>query len=142
LADFPQALLNFLVEKLAIIANGSEIWLKMIIEYLQKDGLSHKVNAKARRKIDSEKTLERFIEQKIQELPPPQGLCSLYKTIFDAAAQGEPLLARKIEFTLDFLAGCARPVTLGELTAGVNMMLYPERIGSDFTVFEDELEGH
>jgi ankyrin repeat protein len=140
LAEFPQALLDFLVEKLAIMANGSAIWLKMIIEYLRKDGFSQKVKAKARRKMDSEETLERFIERKIQELPPPQELSSLYKTIFDAAAQGEPLLARKIESTLDFLAGCARPVTLEELAAGVTMMLHSERIGSDFAVFEDELE--
>ena len=137
--DFLRTILDFVVTQLAEMAKGSAIWLKLTIEYLRKDGFARKVTSKVEKKPDL-KTLEEFIKRKIVDLPPPQQLSALYKKIFDDAAQKEPHLERKIEWTLEFLAASARPVTLDELTAGVTMMLHAERVGSDFTAYEDYLE--
>lgn len=101
--DIPRLLQETVVERLAPMACGSAIWLRIAVRYI--DGTS----------TANSKGLDRALGQ----LSSFQDLVELYGNLFDEICRGIPATKSQLQRALDILAIARRPLTLQELTFAV-----------------------
>jgi len=109
----PEEIRQLIVTELAKKAEGSAIWLKMVLEYL-------------RRPHRSEKEIKRLLER----MPSPQSLSELYHKLFEEAVRGGGSDVAKVEYALETLAVSGRLLTLDELACVVTLRIEEENISS------------
>ena len=96
---------ELVTNKVAAKMQGSAIWARMVLQYLQK--------------TCSRTTREASIERTLHDIPQPQGLSELYVRLFEKVvgdvADNRWILAR----SLDLMAAARRQLTLRELSYAV-----------------------
>ena len=108
----PEEIKEFIIKELAKKAEGSAIWLKMVLECLRRP---HRGGNE--------------IKRDIQCMPPPKSLSKLYQNLFEAAIGGNSDAA-KVEYALETLAVSGRLLTLDELACAVTLRIEEKNISS------------
>ena len=101
--DIDPGLQENVVERLASLACGSAIWLRLAVQYIK--GIT----------IKSSRGLEKVLGQ----LPSSKDLVKLYGKLFDRVCGGELVNETQLQRALDILAVSRRPLTLEELDYAV-----------------------
>ncbi|OIW29244.1 hypothetical protein CONLIGDRAFT_633392 [Coniochaeta ligniaria NRRL 30616] len=91
------------VKELSEKANGSAIWLRIAIEYLEKV------------RVKTPKGLQSHLDR----LPSSKGLAELYWKLFDRICSGIPENEDRVRRSLEMLAVAQRPLTPSELSYAV-----------------------
>jgi hypothetical protein len=123
LEEQPENVKDFIVQELARQAQGSAIWLKMVLEFLR---YPHR---------DAND-----IKRELKHLPSPENLSQLYRKLFETAEGGESKNATVIEYALETVAMSGRLLTIGELAYAVTLRMEGDRIFS-LSDFEDHMIG-
>jgi hypothetical protein len=121
LEEQPEDVKDFIVQELARQAQGSAIWLKMVLEFLR---YPHR---------DAND-----IKRELKHMPSPENLSQLYRKLFETAEGGESKNATVIEYALETVAISGRLLTLGELTYAVTIRMEGGRIFG-LSNFEDHM---
>ena len=101
--DLPAKLHQNVVDELAPRAQGSAIWLRIAVRYIER---TRPRNA-------------RGLEKVLAELPSSQGLADLYGQLFSKICDGIPRNQAVLQLALDILAVAQRPLTPDELAYAV-----------------------
>jgi Cdc6-like AAA superfamily ATPase len=109
----PEQIKELIIKELAEKAEGSAIWLKMVLEYLRRPHRS-----------------EGEIKRDLQRMPSPKSLSKLYRKLFETATCGNSEYAAKIECALETLAISGRLLTLDELAYAVTLRMEEKNISS------------
>ncbi|ORY07904.1 hypothetical protein BCR34DRAFT_489051, partial [Clohesyomyces aquaticus] len=109
----PDEIKELVIEALAVKAEGSALWLRMVLEYLRRP---HRSVAEMKRDL--------------QRMPSPKSLAKLYYKLFETAACGNSEYAAKIECALETLAVAGRLLTLDELACAVTLRIEGKNITS------------
>ncbi|KAI4710566.1 hypothetical protein J4E89_005022 [Alternaria sp. Ai002NY15] len=107
----PKEVQDMIVSELASQANGSAIWLKMVLEYLMRVSPS-----------------KGQIKRELKHIPPPQSLSKLYRKLFETAAAELPENSRVLERALETLVVSRRLLTMDELTYAVTLQVEEQKI--------------
>ncbi|KAK3905582.1 hypothetical protein C8A05DRAFT_41489 [Staphylotrichum tortipilum] len=101
--ELPQKLHQKVVDELAPRAQGSAIWLRIAVRYIERTC----------------RTSARSLEKALAQLPSSQGLTALYGQLFSKICDGIPENEAVLQLALDILAVAQRPLTPDELAYAV-----------------------
>ncbi|KAJ8111726.1 hypothetical protein OPT61_g5747 [Boeremia exigua] len=108
----PEEVKKLIIKELAKQAEGSALWLKMVLEYLRRPHRS-----------------ENEIKRVLQRVPSPQSLSTLYRNLLEAAIADNSDVA-KTEYALETLAVSGRLLSLNELACAVTLQIEEKNISS------------
>jgi hypothetical protein len=109
----PEEVKEIVVRELAAQANGSAIWLKMVLEYLMRTPRS-----------------KGQMKRELEHMPPPQSLSKLYRKLFETATSEIRENERLLECALEMLVVSGRLLTVDELAYAVTLQMEEENIHS------------
>ncbi len=101
--DISRSLQENVVERLAPMAGGSAIWLRIAVQYIEGTYTAS----------------SQGLEKALGQLSSLKGLVELYGRLFDKICRGIPATESQLQRALDILAIAMRPLTLQELTYAV-----------------------